>query len=354
MLTKYNYIFFLLVSSSLFGQMPTAEELLEKHHKASEKLQSYICNYEFEQHSRRVTPGRRNLNGERDTYRSVEIRWDGPGERGKLIRNRWGDVSRLLKDIEEENRTYGSTMWDGKAWYQFSKSMLPGKTDLLTIIRGKTSLNLKNWNSIGWVDPFFSIAKRGGVLKDELANNQIKKIRVANKTSKVGDTKCYVIEGTHTNGTEYIYWIDPEHDYQIARSVLRKKAGFDDGVFPIAVQFTQTLQFSDFKEIDGAWIPMTTTERNKSFNKEIGSTSEGKSIYKRTRVTLDPDHDALGSFLPDDITNGSTVVLVIGARSLRFSWHNGAVVDKDGQEVDADRLIKAESEKVKKSKPKRK
>ncbi len=176
MLTKYNYIYFLLVSSSLLGQMPTAEELLEKHQKASEKLQSYICNYEFEQHSRRVTPGYPNLTGKWDTYRSVEIRWDGPGERGKLFRNRWGDVSRLLKDIKKENRTHSSTMWDGKAWYQFSKSMLPGKTDLLTIIRGKTSLNLKNWSSTARADPFFSIAKRGGVLKDELGNNQIKKI----------------------------------------------------------------------------------------------------------------------------------------------------------------------------------
>ena len=91
----------------------------------------------------------------------------------------------------------------------------------------------------------------------------------------MGDTKCYVIEATHTNGTEYIYWIDP-------------------------------------------------------------------------------DHDALGSFLPDDITNGSTVVLVTGETSLRFSWQNGAVVDKDGREVEVDRPIKAESEKVKKPEPKRK
>ncbi len=345
MLTKYNYVFFLLVSSSLFGQMPTAEELLKKHHKASEKLQSYICNYEFEQHSKRVTPGHRGLNGKWDQYKSVEIRWDGPGERGKKIRNSWGDVGGhpQMQDIKKKNRTHSSTMWDGKAWYQFSKSMLPGKNDLLTIMRGKTSLNLKNWNSIGWVDPFFKIAKRGGVLKEELANNQIKEIRVANKTSKVGGTKCYVIEATLTNGTEYMYWIDPEHDYQIARSTFRKKAGFDDGSFPIAVQFMQTVEFSDFKEISGAWIPMTTTERNKSFNKETGGTAEDKSIYKRTRVILDPDHDALGSFLPDDITNGATVVLVTGETSLKLRWQDGAVVD---------RPIKAESEQVKKSEPK--
>ena len=269
MSTRYNCIFFLLVCSSLFGQMPTAEELLDKHHKASEKLQSYICNYEFEQHSKIVAKGNPGRTGKYDKYQSVEVRWDGPGERGKLIRWRWGDVGGhpLMKDIEKENRTYGSTMWDGKEWYQFSKSMVPSKTDLLTIIKGKTDVNLENWNSIGGVDPFFQIAKSGGALKNELANNQIKMMRVVNRASNVGGAKCYVIEATLKNGREYIYWIDPEHDYQVARSAITKKAGTDDGTFPIATQLMQTVEYSDFRKIDGVWIPMTTTVRSRSFIK---------------------------------------------------------------------------------------
>ena len=69
-------------------------------------------------------------------------------------------------------------------------------------------------------------------------------------------------------------------------------------------------------------------------------------------MILDPDHDSLGSFFPDDITNGSTVVLVTGETGLRLRWQNGAVVDKDGREVY--RPVKAESEKAGKPKPKRK
>ena len=71
-------------------------------------------------------------------------------------------------------------------------------------------------------------------------------------------------------------------------------------------------------------------------------------------ITLNPDRDALGSFLPDDIPNGCDVRLLSLPPSKKFVWQNGKVVDKDGREVDVDKLIKAESEKVKNPKPKRK
>ena len=321
---------------------PTALELLEKHHKACEKLQSYICNYEFEQHSKSVNPERRNSNGKKDKYRLVEIRWDGPGQRGKYIRNAWGDVGGhpQMQDIKKENQTHSSKMWDGKAWYQFSPSMLPGKNDLLTIMRGKTSLNLKNWSSIGTQDPFFSITKRGGILKEELAKKQIKKIKVANKTSRIGGVECYVIEATHKDGFEYNYWIDPKHDYQVAKYVSHKKAGSGDGSFPVDTDFKQIVLFSDFKKIDGKWIPMKTTVLSNTSNKQVGNAVKAKNIHKKTRVILNPDHDALRSFVPDDVTNGATVVLIKEGQRItgKFVWQNGHVVDADGNKVDLEKL----------------
>lgn len=43
--------------------------------------------------------------------------------------------------------------------------------------------------------------------------------------------------------------------------------------------------------------------------------------HKRTRMTLNPDHDALGSFVADDISDG-TKVKVLGYPRI-YEWQNG-------------------------------
>ena len=47
--------------------------------------------------------------------------------------------------------------------------------------------------------------------------------------------------------------------------------------------------------------------------------------HKRTQMTLSPDHEALGPFVPDDIPEG-TKVLSPGVYGTRYKWQNGRAV----------------------------
>jgi hypothetical protein len=49
-------------------------------------------------------------------------------------------------------------------------------------------------------------------------------------------------------------------------------------------------------------------------------------------VHLNPDHDAPGSFLPDDIRNGAKVY-IRGIKGVTYTWQDGKVVDRQGQVV---------------------
>ncbi|MCK4627728.1 MAG: hypothetical protein KAT56_01930, partial [Sedimentisphaerales bacterium] len=44
-----------------------------------------------------------------------------------------------------------------------------------------------------------------------------------------------------------------------------------------------------------------------------------------TEIILNPDHDKLGSFLPDDIRNGARVT-VVGIRGITYTWQDGELI----------------------------
>ena len=47
---------------------------------------------------------------------------------------------------------------------------------------------------------------------------------------------------------------------------------------------------------------------------------------------LNPDHDALNSFVRNDVKNGATVFLG-ETPSVAYSWQDGKVIDKDGKVI---------------------
>ena len=173
---------------------------------------------------------------------------------------------------------------------------------------------------------------------------------------------CYVLDADVPGDGKYTVWIDPVHDYHITRMLIEKGSGDrigndyqhiflkEDG------RYKYSYEVLEFEKTEGEWFPKKYKMRKNS--KNGGHFSRYERIASFTMITINPDHDALGSFLPDDIPNGSNVNLkaLPGRMEFlnRFFWQDGKVVDKDGREVDVDKLIKAESQKVKKRKPKRK
>jgi hypothetical protein len=109
--------------------------------------------------------------------------------------------------------------------------------------------------------------------------------------------------------------------------------------------------------IDGIWIPVEADIKYRwHLPNSFGYAYWEKIHHRVTDFLVNPDHDALDSFASDDIENGAKV-RIKGHRNAgqmtEYKWQDGKVVDKDGREVDTDKLIKAESEKVKKLKPRR-
>ncbi len=340
---------------------PTALELLDKYAQTQDKLRSYISKFETLEDWNFSCSGEyewlpKGLSGKKQTFHYTE--WHRDGQRFKQIRKNWGKlIPRNGHALEDKDAWDVSTLWDGNNFYNYAKNKLPGRPDQLFL-----HIDRKDWNNDS-TNEWLAYNNNGAAMKGFFPGDlervdsilrRADKMSVREKMDIVGGVKCYVIDALTKRG-KYKLWIAPEHGYNIVQAKVQRSPG--DIAYKGPVQKGRkryvALKNVRFEKIDNTWIPMAAEIEDKSIcaNGEYGIR---KWFYKQTEIILNPDHDALGSFLPYDITNGSTVVLVTGETSRRLRWQDGKIVDKDGREVEVDRPIKAESKQVKKSEPKRK
>jgi hypothetical protein len=160
-------------------------------------------------------------------------------------------------------------------------------------------------------------------------------ISVREDLEQVGDVACYVIDAKAKTGT-YAVWLDPEHGDNIAKA--ETSLGSNDIYAGRKVKDGDSISISiknvRFEDIDGVWVPM-------EIDLHWGcDSSKGISVYSDshetvTEITIDPDHDKLGSFILD-IEDG-TPILARYSRTT-YWWRNGRIVDSSGSEVDLDSL----------------
>jgi hypothetical protein len=133
------------------------------------------------------------------------------------------------------------------------------------------------------------------------------KVSVRDRLERVGRSKCYVIDAVTGRG-RYTLWIDPEHGCNIAKAESSQETGdLSDGDrrLPRGRGKYSYLKNVKFEKIDGVWVPM---EGDMEFgHQEPGSDYRQKKHHKRREVILNPDHEALRSFYPDDIPSGTEV-----------------------------------------------
>ena len=79
-----------------------------------------------------------------------------------------------------------------------------------------------------------------------------------------------------------------------------------------------------FEKIDDVWVPVEA-DIVKHFTRPNGDFTKQKLHCKRTEIILNPDHDALGSFLPTDIPNGARVSIA-GIHNIRYIWQDGELI----------------------------
>lgn len=302
-------------------------EILDKFTETQEKLQSFIIKTRVE------TKGIANKKKATAKVTS-EFRFDG---------NRSSVRFHTFRDNE---RSYNSRLWDGHSRYEHARGRdKPGR---VVITRERNEKQEKQRISRGSL-----IGKTMGYYYgdderiDTILRKAIKRgesVSVQDKMEKIGGSDCYVLKALTKRG-EFTIWLDPEKDYNIVKAISKKGKGglfyklppLKEGEYSYFI-----LNSIQYKKIGDTWLPQKTEWHRK--RKALGGKYfEGVTNCTFTQITLNPDHDSLGSFVPDDIMNGARVYIVGIPVKIKYTWQDVKVVDKDGREVDVDKLIKAES-----------
>ena len=316
-------------------------ELLDKYAETQDKVQSFIA--ETVSLAETVSSNPR-YKGRKRYYRTLsEIRFDG--EREYALRYMWIDISSPGEVKSKDKASYISNLWDGKSYLSYARDKRNKRNDLGTVIINRSSeyrtpdkilANSGDGIAMGYcygdgirVD---SILREGG------------NVSVRDRLEKVGASECYVLDAKTARG-KYTLWIDPKHGYSLAKAEVRRREGdlSQDRPLPKGT-LSFFLENVRFEKVDGVWVPMEWDIKVTAnwLNDHLIS----KTHDKRTAITLNPDHEALGSFVPNDIKNGAKVY-IIQVPGIHYTWQDGQVVDEKGRKVDLEK-VKVQSKKAKK------
>jgi hypothetical protein len=314
---------------------PTAFEILDKYAKTQDKLQSFIVKFEHTPYQASSSlPGQLPRLGKGQAGGFDEIRFDG--KRSKSLFRLWGHVGMSPEFTPKDRAKYGSRLWDGETFFQYG-----GQEKHASFPFGSVTqiTNFKDNIEEGRKTFCHARFKLGGYFygDHERADSILRNadtISVRDKTQSIGASDCHVIDAVTKHG-KYTLWIDPLHGYNIAKAIARKTRGdlWSHGVLKGKAKIFFSLRNVRFKKIDGVWVPMEAdTYSSQTWSKGEFWKSSGHT--KRTEFIMNPDHDALGSFLPDDIRDGAKIYSINGIRTKGYKWQNGGPVDENGRKVD--------------------
>jgi hypothetical protein len=335
----YRYILIpmvlLLPLQAAAAKQPTAFELLDKYAETQDKLQSFIVKFERSPYQASTSlSGRLPRLGKGQASGFVEYRFDG--KRSKYLFRMWGHVGMSPEFTPKDRAKYGSRLWDGETFFQYGgqekhESFPFGSVTQITnykdnIEEGQKTFCHARLNLRGY---FYGDYERVDSILKEADT-----ISVRDNTQSVGGSDCYVIDAVTKHG-RYTLWIDPEHGYNIAKAVARKTRGDQGshGILRGKERIYFILKNVRFEKIDDVWVPIEA-DRYMSRIWSQGEFWKSRGHTKITEFILNPDHDALGSFLPDDIRDGAKIYSINGVRTRGYTWRNGGPVDENGRKVD--------------------
>ncbi len=264
-------------------------------------------------------------------YYEHEVRTDGV--RAKCIFSNWGQVRENVV-LSRDNRGYASWLWDSDQAYSYSRYEDPSDAGIL-ILRpdGPPESYTHQKNFAGHIGAASWGYLVGDVERFDEMLLKATKISVRKKKVKIRGVLNYVIDAVNERGS-YTIWIDPEHGYNFSKAVVQRQAG--GKAFQIVVQpgeeYLAVVENTKFQEIDGVWIPWEATIKDHRKYANGDYIDDTKSL-KVLSMKINPDHEALGSFLLDDIRNGAWTK-VHGIVGIDYTWQDGKVVDKAGKVVD--------------------
>ncbi|MHC4926170.1 MAG: hypothetical protein ACYTER_02375 [Planctomycetota bacterium] len=280
-------------------------------------------------------------NGRGTGYRHCDFRFDG--NRVKDIWTMWGDRGSSERDLAKENAVYQSWLWDGEKGYELS---LIEKNRLQTA-KSPGTLQIREEESI-FIDSFKKRYRRtmiSPVLGYVMGNDQDigimflrtdANVKLLDKRSKVNGVDCYVIEAEVPQGGKYRVWIDPVHDFNLARLRSKRKTGdlYLGKLLKKDVYWNNFYEVLEFQEVKGVWLPKTFKMKDESHDGGYDFDYKAETKTELYEVNLDPDHEKERSFLTDDIPNGTRVRLERVPLKNVLTWQDGKVIDFEGKVVE--------------------
>ena len=290
---------FLMPLQVAVAKNPTALELLDKYAETQGQFQSFRAKVEISRSGFSTgimagKPWKARYSKERD------VRFDKNRASSRSLS--WGRMN-SRSTFTKDKPYYKSELWDGETHFQYTE--IRGEPVSLHIERGESKYKregiIKQSYSIfsGYFHPF-----------DGRVDRLLRKARnlsVRRTTEKVGRSPCYVIDGVYEKD-KYTIWIDPQHGYNIAKAVVERKKSNVQGL----QSFRSEIKNVRFKKVDGRWIPVEANFETR-FDYHNGHYCTSSYHIKVTEMVFDPDHNALRSFVPDDIKNGAKVLFYIGS-----------------------------------------
>jgi len=317
-------------------KLPGAEELLDRCGESMDRLPSLIVKGELQMNLRRslalTGPAKPGAIGTGKMYKRCEVRSDG--QRVAQRSYYWGNVKSLKQAIPAEKPAYLSNLWDGTYYMRYSRGSNGQGRVLLNGKQSDYEIRRLQQGHAGAFGVSAGTTRRLDKILQEAKNVLVQRRERPEKPSPL-----YVLAADTKHG-RYTVHLDPDHGYLPAYVKVQLKAGqghkfygrsFDEA----GLELTWELWNPKFKKIHDSWVPVETEQRYQRLYKR-DKFEDNKTHTRFTDITLNPDHEALNSFYPDDVRDGTPVFLrnvELKRDSDTFTWRDGQVVDKSGRVV---------------------
>ncbi|MDH4240235.1 MAG: hypothetical protein OEW48_11795 [Phycisphaerae bacterium] len=282
---------------------PSVLELLDKYAETQDQFQSFMVKISTIHRSvSKELMARQPWQGRYST--ECDARFD-KGRASVCVRS-WGKINRT-DYYKKDKPYYTSDLWDGENHFQYTEAR---EKPVLLSIGGAKVTNMRDgvikqeYSGKFLMGYFFPFSERVDSILRKAG-----KLSVRRTTEMVGRSPCYVIEGAYEKD-KYKIWMDPEHGFHIAKAVVERAQSNVQDSFSFRVE----LKNVHFQKIDGKWVPVSANLESR-FDYQKGQYSNSSYHIKVTEMVFDPDHDALGSFVPGDIKDRTWVPFFVDSQS---------------------------------------
>ncbi len=319
---------------------PSVQELLDRYKQALDATQSCIDVYEGTcdggyrtQQSSQAFYGKRSIRGQnradgRRTFAQIYI---------------WGDFNAQLRNLPESNPRYYLTIDVDKWVYAHSTAIndpqVRGSASVQPSASEKGSFGHEVYSGV------FGLLGSDERLDAVLRGAERISVRPAPET--IRGSACAVIEADTKYG-QYTVWLDPAHGHNAAKVVRKAVGGQHEFGWDMAAadRASGKVEVIRFAQVGGVWVPMEVDQETSYTSGQLFRRDHTR--YKRTKITLNPDHDKLGSFdnpllknpaNDPELKKDGTRVHILGPITFKGSWQKGRVVDESGNVVDLRQLM---------------